>query len=171
MAAATNGASSSSPPGFNPGQSPNYSFVPPSTPSPYLQAFFAYVDAMHAWDFDRVMQCFDESLEHRILPKSLGRPVLNKRQYGEYFKGTMPLFVKFRVSAASSVYQTVELINRMTVYFLRLFSKLFSSGYSDCLRTDALVFSPDPRCHLPITSLSLAIWLRHPFPPFHITIS
>jgi len=112
-AATTNGASSSSsPPGFNPGQSPNYSFVPPPTPSPYLRAFFAYVDAMHAWDFDRVMQCFDESLEHRILPKSLGRPVLNKRQYGEYFKGTMPLFVKFRVSASSSVYRNVELIIR-----------------------------------------------------------
>ena len=112
-AASTNGASSSSPPGFNPGESPNYTFVPPSTPSPYLRAFFAYVDAMHAWDFDRVMQCFDESLEHRILPKSLGRPVLNKRQYGEYFKGTMPLFVKFRVSACYlSVYiEALELIN------------------------------------------------------------
>lgn len=111
-AATTNGASSSSPPGFDPGQSPNYSFVPPSTPSPYLRAFFAYVDALHAWDFDRLMQCFDESLEHRILPKSLGRPVLNKRQYGEYFKGTMPLFVKFRLT----IHEVIEAGHRMTVH-------------------------------------------------------
>ena len=82
---------------FNPSESPNYGFTVPDHPSRYLRAFLALIDAYHAWDLDRIIECFDEQLEHRILPSSLGRPVLNKRQYREYLKGIMPLMKSFRV--------------------------------------------------------------------------
>lgn len=84
---------------FAPSQSPTYSFVPPSSPSPNLQTLLAYCDALNEWNFEKVMAVFDDTLEHRILPKSLGRPVLNKKQYSEYFGGVMPLFKKFHVRA------------------------------------------------------------------------
>lgn len=62
-----------------------------------MRALLAYLDALQAWDFEGVMACFDEALEHRILPQSLGRPVLNKRQYGEYFGAIIPLMKKSEV--------------------------------------------------------------------------
>jgi hypothetical protein len=77
---------------FNPSQSPNYGFTILNAPSPNMRSLLAYVDAFQAWN---IMACFDEALEHRILPQSLSRPVLSKRQYGEYFGAIMPLFRKF----------------------------------------------------------------------------
>lgn len=88
---------------FNPSESPNYGFTIPEHPSRYLRAFLTLVDAYHAWDLDHILDCFDEELEHRILPLSLGRPVLNKRQYGEYLKGIMPLLNSFKVRHLSSM--------------------------------------------------------------------
>lgn len=88
---------SSSVPQFNPSQSPNYRFTIPSEPSPNLRALLAYLDALKEWNLKGVMACFDEALEHRILPQALGRPVLNKRQYGEYFKAIIPLMKKSQV--------------------------------------------------------------------------
>ena len=38
------------------------------------------------------MSCFADNLEHRILPKSLGRPVLSKEQYGVYMDGIRGYF-------------------------------------------------------------------------------
>ena len=43
---------------------------------------------------------FDEALEHRILPKSMARPVLTKRQYIDYWREVMSLFAKFEVGDA-----------------------------------------------------------------------
>ncbi|KAF8161482.1 hypothetical protein B0H34DRAFT_643043, partial [Crassisporium funariophilum] len=97
---------------FNPSQSPNYGFIIPSAPSPNLRAFLEYVDALHAWDFDALMSSFDDALEHRILPQSLGRPVLNKRQYGEYFRGVMPLFRKFQLT----IHEVIEAGDKMTIH-------------------------------------------------------
>ena len=82
---------------FDPSQSPNYGFTIPSAPSPNMRALLAYFDALAAWNFNDVMACFDEALEHRILPQSLNRPVLNKRQYGEYFRAIMPLLKRVQV--------------------------------------------------------------------------
>jgi hypothetical protein len=86
---------------FNPSQSPNYGFTIPNAPSPNMRALLAYVDALKAWNFNDIMACFDEALEHRILPQSLGRPVLSKRQYGEYFGAIMPLLKNFQVSRST----------------------------------------------------------------------
>jgi hypothetical protein len=82
---------------FNPSKSPNYGFTIPNSPSPNMRALLAYFKALQEWNFKGVMACFDEALEHRILPQSLGRPVLNKRQYGEYVGGIMPLMKKSQV--------------------------------------------------------------------------
>ncbi|PPR06862.1 hypothetical protein CVT26_003986 [Gymnopilus dilepis] len=97
---------------FNPSESPNYGFTVPDHPSRYLRAFLALIDAYHAWDLDRIIECFDEQLEHRILPSSLGRPVLNKRQYREYLKGIMPLMKSFRVT----IHEVIEADEKMTVH-------------------------------------------------------
>ncbi|PPR07094.1 hypothetical protein CVT24_010915 [Panaeolus cyanescens] len=84
---------------FDPSMSSNMNFTIPDDPSPNLRAFLRYIDALHRWDFDDIMACFDDTLEHRILPQSLGRPVLNKKQYGEYFRGVHPIFKAWRVSS------------------------------------------------------------------------
>ncbi|KDR75483.1 hypothetical protein GALMADRAFT_247920 [Galerina marginata CBS 339.88] len=97
---------------FNPSESPNYGFTVPQFPSRYLRAFLAYIDAFNAWDLDLIVDCFDEALEHRILPQSLGRPVLNKRQYREYLKGVLPLFKKFKVT----IHEVIEADEKMTVH-------------------------------------------------------
>ena len=90
-------SSSSFVPQFNPSQSPNYGFTVPNLPSPIMRAFMTYIDALEAWSLRDIMACFDEALEHRILPHSLGRPVLNKRQYGEYLRAVMPLMKRCQV--------------------------------------------------------------------------
>ena len=74
-------------------------YTPPEDPSPNLQALLSYVDARNDWATDtaRIMDHFDESLEHRIVPKSLGRPVLNKRQYGEYIHGLLSFIKTYSV--------------------------------------------------------------------------
>ncbi|EAU91886.1 hypothetical protein CC1G_04653 [Coprinopsis cinerea okayama7 len=88
----------SSPPAFNPGQSPNYSFTRPRQPSPYMRSLLVYLDAVNARDFGSMEAVFDDALEHRILPKSMNRPVLTKRQYIDYWKGVMSMFAKFEAS-------------------------------------------------------------------------
>jgi len=77
-----------------------------------MRAFLAYVDALEAWNFKDVMECFDEALEHRILPQSLGRPVLNKRQYGEYIRAVMPLIKRFQIT----IHEVIEAGDKMTVH-------------------------------------------------------
>ncbi|KAL0574813.1 hypothetical protein V5O48_007150 [Marasmius crinis-equi] len=68
-------------------------YHPPEHPSPRLQTVLEFIEASNEWSsarhIQRVMDLFDENLEHRILPKSLARPVLNKKQYGEYLVGLM----------------------------------------------------------------------------------
>ncbi|KAK1231655.1 hypothetical protein PQX77_005221 [Marasmius sp. AFHP31] len=68
-------------------------FTQPKYPSPRLQTVLEFIDASNEWSstrsVDRVMNLFDDSLEHRILPKSLARPVLNKKQYREYLAGLL----------------------------------------------------------------------------------
>lgn len=75
-----------------------HEFEPPHAPSPNVQTLLAYRDALNEWDYDKYMAVFDDTLEHRILPKSLGRPVLTKKQYAVYCAEVMPLFKKFHVS-------------------------------------------------------------------------
>lgn len=75
-----------------------HEFEPPHAPSPNVQTLLAYRDALNEWDYDKYMAVFDDTLEHRILPKSLGRPVLTKKQYAVYCAEVMSLFKKFHVS-------------------------------------------------------------------------
>ncbi|KAJ3500254.1 hypothetical protein NLJ89_g9882 [Agrocybe chaxingu] len=87
-------------------------FQAPEAPSLNLRTFLAYVDALHQWDYDAIMACFDEELEHRILPASLGRPVRNKMQYEEHFKGVIPMFEKFRVT----IHDVIESDDKIAVH-------------------------------------------------------
>ncbi|TFK33563.1 hypothetical protein BDQ12DRAFT_637405 [Crucibulum laeve] len=97
---------------FNPSQTPSYAFTPPLNPSPNMRTFLAYLKALNTWDYDECMAVFDDSLEHWILPKSLGRPVLNKKQYGEYFKVLMPTFSGIEFS----IQDIIETADKMTVH-------------------------------------------------------
>ncbi|KAF9555060.1 hypothetical protein CPC08DRAFT_712369 [Agrocybe pediades] len=66
--------------------------------SPYRRAFRAWVEAYNSWDADRIMACYDESLVHNILPKSLNRPARSKEEYGRYLREeAIPLFKSFKV--------------------------------------------------------------------------
>lgn len=100
--------SASSPPAFNPGQSPNLVFSRPRAPSPYMKSLLTYIDAVNNRDFEAMDSVFDESLEHRILPKSLERPVLTKKQYGDYWRSISGLFEQFEVSSCWLFYRCVR---------------------------------------------------------------
>ncbi|KAF8070379.1 hypothetical protein FPV67DRAFT_1668238 [Lyophyllum atratum] len=54
---------------FNPSQSPNFSYVPPESPSPNIRTLLAYREAFNEWNLDKMAAVFDDSLEHHILPK------------------------------------------------------------------------------------------------------
>jgi len=112
---------------FNPSESPNYGFTVPPHPSRYLRAFLAYIDAFNAWDLDLILDCYDEQLEHRILPQSLGRPVLNKRQYREYLKGILPLFKRFKVT----IHEVVEADEKMTIHASSVGESASGSPYAN----------------------------------------
>jgi len=112
---------------FNPSESPNYGFTVPPSPSRNMRAFLAWIDAYHAWDLDLILACYDEALEHRILPQSLGRPVLNKRQYGEYLKGILPLFKKFRLT----VHEAIEADDKMTIHASSIGESASGSPYAN----------------------------------------
>ncbi|KAJ3896146.1 hypothetical protein GG344DRAFT_61546 [Lentinula edodes] len=81
-------------------------YLPPKKQSPNVQTALAFIEARNAW-FSRaacssgvgqMMSLFDESLEHRILPQSLCRPVLNKNQYREYVQGLLRFIRDYEIS-------------------------------------------------------------------------
>ena len=74
------------------------SFVPPPSPSPYLRTLLAYCDAAKELDHAKMMDLFDDNLQYYMLPKSLGKPVMNKEQYAETLTGLLSPFKALRVS-------------------------------------------------------------------------
>lgn len=77
-------------------------YVPPPQPSVYLQAALDYVAARNQWaltkDTDTIIAVFAENLEHRIIPKSLGRPVLvNRKQFHDYTSLLTTFLVNYKV--------------------------------------------------------------------------
>jgi len=53
----------------------------PDSPSQNLATAIAFMKALDEWDEEALSKTLDETLEHRILPKSLMRPVLTKDLY------------------------------------------------------------------------------------------
>ncbi|KAF7976416.1 hypothetical protein HWV62_6825 [Athelia sp. TMB] len=65
----------------------------PSSPSPNLATALAFMKALDEWDEEALEKTLDETLEHRILPKSLMRPVLTKSLYlSAYIHGIAEMF-------------------------------------------------------------------------------
>lgn len=89
----------------------------PENPSPNLQIALAYNDAMERWDEEALMSTFDETLEHRILPKSLTRPVLNKSLYRSYFQHLASMF-KPAATKVSNCYLTKKSDRKLTIALL-----------------------------------------------------
>lgn len=63
-----------------------------------MRSLLVYLDAVNARDYSSMEAVFDDALEHRILPKSMARPVLTKKQYIDYWREIMGLFEEFEVS-------------------------------------------------------------------------
>lgn len=72
-------------------------YNPGPSPSPNALVIQSYIAALEEWDLEAIMSRFDETLQHQILPKSLGQPPMDKATYREYFKSVMPLFEKLEV--------------------------------------------------------------------------
>jgi len=70
----------------------NYNFEVSSTPSRYLRAFIAYLKALENWNVEETLACFDDALQHRILPASLGRPVRAKEAYADFWRDVPQIF-------------------------------------------------------------------------------
>jgi len=75
-----------------------------------------YFEALRAWDIERIMACFSDDLEHQILPKSLGSPLMNKTQYAEYFKSVMPTFARFQVCVPVSHCPCERIMRGISLY-------------------------------------------------------
>lgn len=73
------------------------SWTPPPAPSQNLKVLLAYVNARNK--LDNVLRFFHNELEHRYLPVSLGRPVLTKKQYGEYLEALASMMTTYTVSS------------------------------------------------------------------------
>ncbi|KAF9524986.1 hypothetical protein CPB83DRAFT_819287 [Crepidotus variabilis] len=112
---------------FNPSKSPNYGFLPPESPSPNLQAFLSYISAVHTLDTEVIIKHFDDSLEHRIIPNSLGRPVLNKKQYAEYVRGA----VKFFKWVKLTINQVIEADDILTAHLSSVGESICGTPYSN----------------------------------------
>lgn len=77
-----------------------------------MRTLLLYVDAVNARDYNTMAATFDDALEHRILPKSMARPVLTKKLYVEYWKGVMALFAKFE----TKIHEVIEAGDKLTVH-------------------------------------------------------
>ncbi|THV06168.1 hypothetical protein K435DRAFT_849268 [Dendrothele bispora CBS 962.96] len=86
-------------------------YTPPENPSRNLQTLFAYVEARNSWHEspDSFLALFDDNLEHRILPQSLEKPVLNKKQYRELISGLLR-FIKAYKMTLHDVIETEDTI-------------------------------------------------------------
>ncbi|KAJ7769663.1 hypothetical protein DFH07DRAFT_806625 [Mycena maculata] len=71
------------------------SWTPPSNPSPAYQTLLGFAGAMKARDHTALLASFDDSAIIEILPKSLGRPPMDKPTYAEYIKGNWGKFKSF----------------------------------------------------------------------------
>jgi hypothetical protein len=85
-------------------------WMPPSSPSPNVQAMISYIRAVGMLDPPQVLRHFDDRLEHHYYPKSLQRPVLNKSQYAEYLAVVTTLLSEFKVSLSSKIRRDYQFI-------------------------------------------------------------
>lgn len=95
------------------------SWTLPMDPSPDLQLALAYNTALESWNEEMLMATFDDTLDHRILPKSLRRPLLTKRLYQSYFQGLAAMFKPRRTK--------VDVILRPKCSSLRTLSSAYNS--------------------------------------------
>jgi len=70
----------------------------PADPTPNVRTVIAHLEGLAEWNFDKTFAQLDDAIEHLTLPKSLGRPILNKKQYAEYFTQIMPMYKPFKVN-------------------------------------------------------------------------
>ncbi|THH21327.1 hypothetical protein EW146_g215 [Bondarzewia mesenterica] len=102
-------------------------YSPPANPSPNVQRVLAYAAALNEWDYDKVMECFDDTLEHHILPESMGEPVRNKESYKAHLKSTMPLFKEFKIT----IHELVEGSDAITLHSSSTGLSIFNTSYDN----------------------------------------
>lgn len=77
-----------------------------------MRTLLRYIDAVNARDYASMASVFDDALEHRILPKSMARPVLTKKQYLDYSKSLLGMFAKFE----TKIHEVIEAGDKLTVH-------------------------------------------------------
>ncbi|KAG5636051.1 hypothetical protein H0H81_009247 [Sphagnurus paluster] len=102
-------------------------YVPPEYPSPIIQTTLAFIQAYNEWDINKISAVYDDSLAHYLLPKSLGRPVVNKQEYLNNFENAvMPLFKRFHIT----VHEIAETVGDVvTIHASCLGESIFGAPY------------------------------------------
>ncbi|KAJ7594857.1 hypothetical protein C8J56DRAFT_927795 [Mycena floridula] len=105
-------------------------FIPPSDPSPNLQTVLAYVQARNENDPDKIMSLMHPTLEHRILPKSLGRPVLTRQLYASYLGGFCPRFKSYKMTLHEVIEAQGMIIFHASAVGLSMQDTCFTNEYN-----------------------------------------
>ncbi|KZS87786.1 hypothetical protein SISNIDRAFT_490751 [Sistotremastrum niveocremeum HHB9708] len=70
-------------------------YTPPANHSAQLSVVLKYVDAFSKLDAASIIALLDDSYQHYYFPKSLGRPVLDKAEWGARMTSLLPAFERF----------------------------------------------------------------------------
>ncbi|KIJ51378.1 hypothetical protein M422DRAFT_158316 [Sphaerobolus stellatus SS14] len=71
----------------------------PANPSPQLQVVLQWLDAWKTLNVDNVLPTLADDYKHQVLPKSLGRPMLNREEFTQNYRAVLPLYSYFEVCA------------------------------------------------------------------------
>ena len=63
-----------------------------------MKVALAWVQGFNTLDIKAIAAQYSDSLQHYILPASLGRPVRGKQEWTEWFASMIPMFEKLEVS-------------------------------------------------------------------------
>ncbi|KZT41921.1 hypothetical protein SISSUDRAFT_1059031 [Sistotremastrum suecicum HHB10207 ss-3] len=87
-------------------------YTPPANPSAQLAVVLKYVDAFSKLDAAGIIALLDDSYQHHYFPNSLGRPVLDKAEWGARMTSLLPAFEKFDLD----VFDVTEAENKIILH-------------------------------------------------------
>ncbi|KIJ51392.1 hypothetical protein M422DRAFT_26806 [Sphaerobolus stellatus SS14] len=64
----------------------------PANPSTQLQVVLKWLEAWRTLNLDNILLALANNYKHQVLPKSLGRPVLNREEFIQNYKVILPLY-------------------------------------------------------------------------------
>lgn len=70
--------------------------------SKLLTTAMAVIAGYNAWNMDAIMAPRSANCTHRVYPDRLGRPLLNRTAYVDYFSSLLPFFDNFTVTVTDT---------------------------------------------------------------------